>query len=398
MSDTPTPENGRLLVVDDNEMNRDMLSRRLARRGYAVQTAVDGGNALELLAAAAFDLVLLDIMMPGIDGMEVLERVRRTHGPSDLPIIMATAKDDSKDVVAALKLGANDYVTKPLDFPVVLARVRTQLSLKQATDQLRTAHARMKRDLEAAARIQQQLLPATSPNVPGVAFAWKYDPCDELAGDALNVFAIDDRHVCLYVVDVSGHGVPASLLSVSVTRSLRPGHERGSLVSRAQDEAPGYRIGTPSEVAGQLNTLYPMESNGGHYFTLLFGILDTHSKTLRYACAGHPGPIVIRPGRPPECLDPGALPIGMFDGVEYENHTLELAPGDRVFLHSDGLNEEVNATGQQFGRTRLAEVLAGPADRSLPGTLDAAVQAIADWHGGTHFTDDVSILALQITS
>lgn len=128
---------GKLLVVDDNEMNRDMLSRRLARKGYTVDIACDGAEALEKISAASYDLILLDIMMPGISGLEVLVKLREIHSLVELPIVMATAKDESEDIVEALKLGANDYVTKPLDFPVVLARVSSQLALKKATEEIR---------------------------------------------------------------------------------------------------------------------------------------------------------------------------------------------------------------------------------------------------------------------
>jgi DNA-binding response OmpR family regulator len=122
-----TTHQGKLLVVDDNEMNRDMLSRRLSRRGHTVVMAENGQKALELIEQQSFDVILLDIMMPGISGIEVLEIIRQSYSASDLPVIMATAKADSEDVVAALKLGANDYVIKPLDFPIVLARVQAQL-------------------------------------------------------------------------------------------------------------------------------------------------------------------------------------------------------------------------------------------------------------------------------
>lgn len=130
-----TPQ-GSLLVVDDDEMNRDMLCRRLERRGYTVASAADGQRALEMIETQTFDLILLDIMMPGISGLEVLRVLRDSHPMADLPVIMATAKDQSGDIVEALKLGANDYVTKPLDFPVVLARIQTQLSLKRAMDEI----------------------------------------------------------------------------------------------------------------------------------------------------------------------------------------------------------------------------------------------------------------------
>src|SRR6185436_17368086 len=127
----------KLLVVDDNELNRDMLSRRLKSRGYAVMTADDGPQCLDLVKGQRFDLILLDIMMPGMSGIDVLKVIRNRYSVAELPIIMATAKDQGTDVVEALTLGANDYVTKPLDFPVVLARVENQLSLKRAMEEIK---------------------------------------------------------------------------------------------------------------------------------------------------------------------------------------------------------------------------------------------------------------------
>ncbi|MGH7207321.1 MAG: adenylate/guanylate cyclase domain-containing protein [Nitrospiraceae bacterium] len=132
-----TVTQGKLLVVDDDAMNRDMLSRRLARHGYTVAVAEDGEQALKMVEGQTFDLVLLDIMMPGVGGLQVLEILRQRYSMADMPVIMATAKDESSDIVEALKLGANDYVTKPLDFPVVLARVETQLALKRAMEEIR---------------------------------------------------------------------------------------------------------------------------------------------------------------------------------------------------------------------------------------------------------------------
>jgi class 3 adenylate cyclase/AmiR/NasT family two-component response regulator len=133
----PADGTDKLLVVDDNELNRDMLSRRLKSRGYAVLTADDGPQCLEMVKAQRFDLILLDIMMPGMSGIDVLKVIRNRYSVAELPIIMATAKDQGTDVVEALTLGANDYVTKPLDFPVVLARVDNQLSLKRAMEEIK---------------------------------------------------------------------------------------------------------------------------------------------------------------------------------------------------------------------------------------------------------------------
>jgi adenylate cyclase len=143
----------RLLVVDDNELNRDMLSRRLGGRGFAVEIAEDGEQALARIEQQAFDLVLLDVMMPGLSGIEVLQRLRERWPESDLPVIMATARDSTEDVVEALRLGANDYVTKPLDFPVVLARIETQLTLKRQKQEIR----RLADDLELRNRFIRAL-------------------------------------------------------------------------------------------------------------------------------------------------------------------------------------------------------------------------------------------------
>ncbi len=269
MSDTTALTEGPLLVVDDDEMNRDMLSRRLRRRGHDVEVACDGAEALEKIAERQFDLVLLDVMMPGIDGLQVLEEVRRTQDMGDLPIIMATAKDESEDIVHALKLGANDYVTKPLDFPVVQARVRTQLALKRARRELEATRQRMKSDLLAAAKVQNALMPQSLPELDGASFAWRFLPCDELAGDILDVFWLGERRVGLYLLDVSGHGVPAALLSVTLNRIL-PHLEEASLLIDESSRPDENVLLSPARVAGRLNTRFPMNPETRQYFTITY--------------------------------------------------------------------------------------------------------------------------------
>jgi len=138
-------EHGDLLVVDDDEMARDVLTRRLERLGYTVTAAADGRQALELIARQPFDVVLLDIKMPGLTGFQVLQAIRRIHSVTDLPVVMVTSSDDSDSIVEALQLGANDYVTKPIDFPVALARIRTHLLLRQMVLALEEANQKLER-------------------------------------------------------------------------------------------------------------------------------------------------------------------------------------------------------------------------------------------------------------
>jgi len=388
---------GILLIADDNEMNRDMLARRLSRRGFKVVTAADGQEALDRIATQSFDVIVLDIMMPGVDGMEVLTRVRETAAASDLPIIMATAKSETQDVVRALEMGANDYVTKPLDFQIVLARVQTQLSLKRAREELKSAHARMKADLEAAARVQQALLPADLPAVPGATCTWRYRACDELAGDALNIFRVDERHLCLYVLDVSGHGVPASLLSVSVTRSLTLHADRSSLIRAPREVGVGFRITSPAEVARRLNVIYPMHGgSAGLYFTLCYGIMDLATNRFRFVCAGHPGPVLARSDGTVTLINVPGLPIGMFADAEYEETAIDLSPGDRLYLYSDGLTEETNPSGDEFGKDRLKAVITQRQKLTLYESVDSLIGHLTAWHGSDRFSDDLSIAAVEI--
>jgi len=256
------------------------------------------------------------------------------------------------------------------------------------------ANERMKRDLDAAARVQQTLLPDSLPEVQGLSFAWSYRPCDELAGDALNIFRINDDLIALYLLDVSGHGVPAALLSVTVTRGLHP--RAGGVASLVAGPGANPEAVDPVQVASTLNSLYPMASNGGHYFTMVYGLLDVHTRRLRFTVAGHPGPILAPTAGQPRRLDVSGFPIGMIDAAEYDESVIELRPGDRLYLYSDGVTEEVNAQGEMFGDERLLSAIADGQTLSLNDTVESLVRKVVAWRGEEHLRDDVSILAIAV--
>jgi sigma-B regulation protein RsbU (phosphoserine phosphatase) len=409
-----------------------MLSRRLERQGFEVETAADGESALRLIshsAARPFDLVLLDVMMPGLNGLDVLKALRSRWAPTELPVIMATAKDASQDIVEALELGANDYVTKPLDFPVVMARVKTQLSLKRAVEQIRelekgleernadlqAANVRMRTDLDAAAKVQAALLPVTVTDVPGYQFGWRFKPSAWLAGDILNVFRLDDRFVGLYLLDVSGHGVAAALLSVTVSRFLSPARDPASLLwwrqesdaSASDDGDRGdgdrcdggarYRLQPPAGVAARLNERFPFDDKTGQYFTLVYGLLDLHTHRLRYVSAGHPGVIHVGRSAAARLIEVSGYPIGVASEA-YDEHEVALAPGDRLVVYSDGLPEAMDAADTPFGTDRLVAQLDATRDQSLDESLTALIDRIDHWHGGARVHDDLSVLALERTT
>jgi sigma-B regulation protein RsbU (phosphoserine phosphatase) len=394
------PASGHLLVVDDNEMNRDLLSRRLVKKGHRVQVADGGARALEMIAGETFDLILLDIMMPGMDGMEVLERIRIDHRPEDLPVIMATAKTESEDIVAALKLGANDYVTKPFDFPVVLARVHTQLAVKKGRDALAKAHQRMKNDLEAAARIQQTLLPVENIEILGASCAWRYVPCDELAGDTLNVIPLGDGITGLYVLDVSGHGVPSSLLSVILSRLLSRAPDSSSVLRTRENGSDEISVAAPAEVARELARRFPYNRETFQYFTMVYATLDVAERLFTYVSAGHPPVFHLRRGSDPVLHTSTGPPIALVPAElapsEYEQSAVTLEPGDRLYLLSDGIPEAHLPGAEEYGEQRVAKMLQQLFDENLDASISLLLDDVWEWTGGKGPGDDVSILAIEI--
>lgn len=393
-----------VLIVDDEELNRDALARRLQRHDYEVVAAKSGREAIELLCGREFDLVLLDIMMPGMNGLEVLKFLRRVDSLVDLPIIMVTAKGESRDVVEALELGANDYVTKPLDFPVALARIRTQLALRRAvaqvkelegkldahnrelrvaTEGLAAANDRHARDLEAAARVQRAFLPTLPPKVPGAEFAWAFEPCGQLAGDYLNVFRLGDRHAGLCVLDVAGHGIAAALLSVTLSQFL----------TRVAAGA-GAGVVPPAEVAARLTQQLTPVATAGHTFSLLYGVIALDTGEFRFVSAGHPGPVHLTEDKPPAKLEVTGFPVGV-GGGGYKEQAVPLKPGDRLALYSDGLLGVRNAEGEHFGTRRMLASLDESRRLPLADALGGLVRAAKAWHGDVPRQDDISVLLVE---
>lgn len=410
-------DSARLLIVDDDQENRETLLDLLEPRGYSVTTAEDGESAVELIQNREFDVVLLDITMPGIDGFAVLERIRDRRCGSELPVIMVTGLGERDHVIRALEGGANDYVTKPLDLPVVLARLRTQLELKRGFDQildlehdLETRNAQleaankkigdaleqMKGDLCSAASAQQALLPTSLPDIPGVEFAWAFKPCDDLAGDILDVYQLDDEHVAFYLLDVSGHGVRAALLSVTLSRILAPLPDQSCLVLRPRRSGPGREPTPPNIVAQELNRRFQLDLDTWQYFTLFYGVLNTKTHLLRYVSAGQPGPLHVPHGGDPVDLSLPIFAIGWVPNHEYIERRLQLRPGDRLYVYSDGAHETKNAEKEMFGLNRLTQAVKRGQESSLDDSLRSALSEAESFADQT-FEDDVSAVAIEIT-
>lgn len=391
-----------ILVVDDNEWNRDMLVRKLARRGLAALSAESGRKALQLIQEQKFSLILLDVMMPEINGLQVLESIRKTFTPLELPIIMTTARGENTEIIEALELGANDYVTKPIDFPVALARIQTHLLLNKSyreiqelkqhlsekNEKLEMANRRMNRDLEAAAAIQQSQLPSDLPNFPGLHFEWVFEPHEKLAGDMLHVLPISNSKVAFFVLDVSGHGAPAALLSVSVSRHI---------VGLLGESQSGKLLDNPDKLAHYLNQRFTMDSMGGNFFTIAYGVLDMSTLIFRYVLAGHPGMVHLSQNTPPVVLDQPAIPIGLFEDSTYQLNQIQLQKGDRMVLYSDGVIEASNGESKPFGRENLKKTLTQTSNLPLQKSFQKVIQSVREWCKPLRPTDDLTILGIELS-
>jgi sigma-B regulation protein RsbU (phosphoserine phosphatase) len=254
----------------------------------------------------------------------------------------------------------------------------------------------MSRDLDAAAKVQRSLLPTADLDSGNVRGSWKYIPCDELAGDFLNFFPLDDKHVALFVVDVSGHGVASSLLSVTIARVLTPQASSSSLL--VQQDGDQRRIVAPPEVAAELNRRFPMEEQGGLYFTLLYGILNTETREFRYTSAGHDPPVHAPRGEAPRFLPAEGFPIGWMDDVEFDEEVVTLSPGDRVFLYSDGVPEAMDEELNEFGEERMFNVISQVQSERLADGVAKLCDSVEIWCQKSGPKDDVSILVFEIPS
>jgi len=393
-----------ILVVDDTPANLQVLAGMLKDRGHKVRPVPSGKLALLAARRDPPDLVLLDINMPEMNGYEVCEHLKADDMLKAVPVIFISALTEPLDKVKAFAIGGVDYLTKPFQMEELHARVEThlklrrlQIELEETNARLVQANSRMSRDLKAAAKIQETFLPRKGPRVAGTDFAWIYRPCDELAGDGLNVIPLGGGKVGLYILDVSGHGVASALLSVTMSRLLSPPSEPSSiLIGDGEGDARDRRdITPPAEVADRLNRFFPFDTATEQFATMVYGIFDAATGEFRYVSAGHPGPVHLPAGADPMLLESRGSPIGLADDP-YEERSVRLGAGDRLYLYSDGVPEAPGPAGKQFGDARLLEAIGQGRSQPLQESVATLMGAIALWQGTARPQDDISILAVEV--
>ena len=373
----------RVLLVDDAKPNLDILVEGL-KSDHKLSVAMSGEAALQIAARTPPDLVLLDIVMPGMDGYEVCRRLRRMPETAEVPIMFLSSLEEVQNKTHGFEVGANDYLTKPFEMLEVKARVRSLLKAKAYSDAVKEQIAT---ELRVAREIQMGMLPHDfSPfeDAYGVSFGAVLEPAREVGGDLYGVCAAAPDRLVIFLGDVSGKGIPASMFMVRAISLAR-------LLAR--------EIVEPERILARLNDELSAENPSDMFVTFLCAVFEPTSRRLTLANAGHCRPVLLSANEPPRwAVKNLGTALGFETGLEFERTDLTLKPGDTLILYSDGVSEAFNPQEECYGNDRLlADVrgLSGESVHTITASLLGTVRAFAD---SAPQSDDLAILVMKVKS
>lgn len=378
----------RILIVDDDQFNRELIAMYLTKRGFnRLEFAVDGASALRQVKDSPPDLLILDIMMPGLDGYEVCQRLRAEPDGDVLPILVQTGLDKPEDRARVFEVGATDLVTKPINRCELLARVVIHLEHRLLVRGLRDYRKAMKREMASARDMQHALMPKGTEirrleERYNVELASYFQSSSEIGGDLWGLVELNDRQFGVYTVDFSGHGVAAALNTFRLHTMLDSLDD----VSTA-----------PALVMTEMNTRLCHVLARGQFATMLFGVVDVARGSFTYTAAASPRPFLrAAPGAPIERLDSAGVPLGIDAGATYEIRQAPFGNGALLFAYSDALIEaERTADGTMFDEDALGSLAArhgavdGAAD-FLDATLASALEEIR-----YPLSDDLTVVCIR---
>ncbi len=376
---------GRVIVADDDAGNLDMLTLQLERFGLEVDTAANGREVLGMLAGSSYDLALLDVMMPEMDGYSALLQIKSHPATHHLPVIMISALDELESVIRCIEAGAEDYLPKPFNPTLLRARISASLEKKALNDAeqkylqtIEETRGRLERELAEAANYVRATIPP--PLSEPFTIDWSYIPSGQLGGDAFGYHWIDAEHFAIYLLDVCGHGVAASLLAVTAINVIRSA------------ALPDTDFRNPSAVLSALNKAFPMEQQNNMYFTLWYGVYHVPSRTLRHACAGHPPALLLQDGSIQRLHSLGMI-IGVMEGGDFPSQDCVISPGASLLVFCDGCYEIGAGHGAHLAFDDFEVFMQQNGQR--PEGLEELLKWLRGRQGADQLLDDFSILRIQ---
>jgi len=371
----------RVLLVDDAKANLDILVEGL-KADHKLSLALNGEMALQIAAKMPPDLVLLDIMMPGLDGYEVCRRMRQMPETAEVPIMFLSSLEEVQNKTRGFEAGANDYLTKPFEMLEVKARVRSLLKAKAYSDAVKEQIAS---ELRVAREIQMGMLPhdfAPVEQAYGVSFGAILEPAREVGGDLYGVCAAGPDRLVVFLGDVSGKGIPASMFMVRAISLAR-------LLARD--------IAEPELILARLNDELAADNPSGMFVTFLCAVFEPTSGRLTIANAGHCRPVLLPAGEAPRwAVKNLGTALGFEPGLEFERTELTLHAGSTLILYSDGVSEAFNPQDECYGNERLLSEAGGFAGQSAPAIATSLLQKVRAFAGSAPQSDDIAIMALKV--
>ncbi|HEY0155696.1 MAG TPA: fused response regulator/phosphatase [Thermoanaerobaculia bacterium] len=368
----------RIVVIDDNANDLAVTKRFLERRGYDAVPALSGEEGLALARQMLPDAFIVDYRMPVLDGFEVTRRIKADPELQTIPVLMLTGSDSAEHVVQGLGAGAEDFVTKGSDIEIVVARLRSLLRMKAYQDQLRRMNTQMTRDLQIARRVQEALVPQRAFASPGLNIRSAYIPSEVLSGDFYDYFTLEEM-MYLFVADVSGHGLPAAIL-VSLLKSYIH-------TEAANDKSL-------AEFMARLNDFLFSVSLPTQFATA--ALFRVHQRQLLYSNAAHP-PFLLyqRETRRTTILEQPSNLLGAMPNMSFEEHSIAVAPGDTLFVYTDGLTDRVNRDGEFYSIDRIAALLESAPDADVNMLYDSIYGDVSNFAATEEFRDDIAFVVTR---
>jgi sigma-B regulation protein RsbU (phosphoserine phosphatase) len=376
-----------VLAVDDTPENLDVV-RGILSPDYKVKAATNGATALKIAEKQPPDIILLDIMMPDMDGYEVCRRLKSNPATASIPVIFLTAKGETSDEAEGFALGAADYIHKPVNPPLLQARVRTHVALKKSIDNLQelsdalaAAKERMEIELNVGRDIQQSMLPDPMPHCTEVALCASMDAAREVGGDFYDYFMLNEDELCFCVADVSGKGVGAALF-MAMSKLL--------IKSRAADDKLSSRIMT------RVNSDLARDNTECMFVTVFLGIINLRTGQVTYTNAGHNAPLIKRAsGEVEEVADRHGPVLGIQEHGEYGESIVVLGPGDVLLVFTDGVTEALDREENLYSDDRLVATVQAIDEINAPSVLRRVRDSVDEFALGAEQADDITIVALQ---
>lgn len=385
-----TEHNIKVLLIDDQRIVGETVRRMLMDvPGLEFRFCSDPTTALREADSFCPTVILQDLVMPGADGIEMVRAFRVNPSTASTPLIVLSSKEEPTIKAEAFAAGANDYLVKLPDKLEVVARIRYHSNAYNLRLQRDEAFATMQaqqqviaRELAEAAAYVRSLLPPPMPAGTPIPADWRFITSSSLGGDSFGYHWLPSEQLAIYLLDVCGHGVGAALLSVSAINTIR------------NHTLPETDFGVPSQVLEALNRAFPMEKQGGRYFTIWYGVLNPQTRELRFSSAGHPPALAVAPDGTVNRLGCPGMIIGAFPTGRYSDSSVTLDPGSKLFVYSDGCYEVTNTASDMMSLSEFGDLLAGCAQQ--PEQLDTVVNAVQQWQQRPEFEDDFSLVMLHV--